>query len=78
VTEPRHTNFRTVVDFRKGANVVMTYSTPLTIPNVVLGQLFTFDHPTTARCLHGIVTKISHVVFLGREEPLTYIDVRVL
>lgn len=69
---------RTIIDFRKDGGLARSVSVNHTIPNVAVGQSFAFDHPSMLHGLVGTVTRISHVVFLGDEPPLTYIDVEVL
>jgi hypothetical protein len=47
-----------------------------TIPNVALGHMFAFDHPSMDKSFRGYVTNIQHVVYLDPEKlPVTYIDV---
>lgn len=70
-------DLRTIVNFYKGDEIVRTVSNTHEIQNVVVGQAFIFDHPSMSQGLSGVVYDISHVVFLGNEAPVTYIEVRV-
>lgn len=69
--------YRTEIEFRRNGEHVRTVNTTHTIVNIAVGQELYFDHQTLERGLLGIVTKISHVVFLGDDLPLTYVDVEV-
>lgn len=69
--------FRTIIEFKKDGRLVRSTSTIHHFPSAAVGQTMTFDHPITSQCVTGTITKIHHVVFLGDEVPLTYIDVEV-
>lgn len=68
---------RTQIDFYLRANHVRTVNTSYVIPNLQVGQYITFDHPIMNKSLLGKIAKITHVVFLGDEPPLTYVDVQL-
>lgn len=67
---------RTTIEFRRNVGIERAIHLECTIPNVVVGQVIAFDHPTSKMCLNGRVTNIQHVVFLDKE-PVTYIDVAI-
>lgn len=65
----------TIIDFWDGDEPITQVNINGSIPNVVVGQLFVYDHPNMSRALmDAVVTKISHAVMLGGK-VITYIDV---
>lgn len=67
---------RTTIEFRRNLGIERAIHLDCTLPNVVVGQVIAFDHPTTSECLNGRVDNIQHVVFLDKP-PVTYIDVTI-
>lgn len=68
---------RMAIDFKRDDHVIRTVTLEEAIPNLAIGQYMTFDHPSTKLSCFGVITKISHVVFLSPEKPITYVDVEV-
>lgn len=67
---------RTIIDFNfNDGTPLRTVTVNHTIPNMAVDQYMTFDHPSMTKSCSGKITKISHVVYLGNELPLTYVDV---
>ncbi len=68
---------QTQIEFYRGGVLERTVIKTYGIPNLQLGQTMTFDHSTLHFCLRGSIVKISHVIFLVDEPPITYVDVQI-
>lgn len=70
-------NIKTIIEFKNSGGIIRTVNLDHLLPNVVVGQDMTFDHPSISMSLTAKVTRVSHVVFLNEAQSLCYIDVEV-
>lgn len=64
------------INFHKNGQLVRTVTQiDSKLVNLAIGQTMCFDHQSIFECLGGKIVDIQHVVFLGDEMPLTYVDV---
>lgn len=68
---------RMAIEFKRGDEILRTVTLNEPLHNLAVGQRMAFDHPQMKECLSGRIINIQHVVFLGSEKPLTYVDVEV-
>lgn len=70
---------RMVIEFKRDGRNIRTVTLYEVLPNLEVGQLMTFDHPTLANGLNGRIGDIAHVVYLDAgTPPLTYVDVDII
>lgn len=70
-------DIRMQIEFYSQEKLVHTTILLSPIPNLAVGQIMVLDHPIMDRGLKGKITNIQHVVYLGNEAPITYVDVTV-